>query len=266
MSRSFPTHEASAPARKDCTCDRAPFRPHFLALQPGTSKLRRTEIFSHDENKRELFGVRYRAYLAAGLIGPDPDEVYCDDFDFEPTTLAVGIFEQGRCNGSMRLSFLEHRLPAGALPCETVYPEVARIKANTGGTIVELSRLGLEPSIRNRSYRTTMTAALVRAAIMACMAADVNVALAATRTQWVRFYQYMMGFKVIAGPSHYPPGDVPVYLMCVNFREVADRRARHNVFFRISPAEVGQMRAVMEPMMTWRRGAGAETAAWQRYR
>jgi hypothetical protein len=54
---------------------------------------------------------------------------------------------------------------------------------------------------------------------------------------------------------------VPVYLMCVNFREVADRRARHNVFFRISPAEVAQMRAVMEPMMTWRRGAGAETAA-----
>jgi hypothetical protein len=49
--------------------------------------------------------------------------------------------------------------------------------------------------------------------------------------------------------------------MCVNFREVADRRARHNVFFRISQAEVGQMRAVMEPMMPWRRDAGAETAA-----
>jgi N-acyl-L-homoserine lactone synthetase len=241
---------------------RIPFRPQFSLRQPATGKLpAKLEILSQDEDKRELYGVRYRAYLAAGLIKPDSSEVYCDRFDREPTTLAVGIFEQGRCIGSMRLSFLEEAMSEGKLPCEEVYPEVARIKARSRGTLVELSRLGLEPSIRNRSYRTTVTAALVRAAIMACMAADVNVALAATRTQWVRFYQYMMGFKVVAGPSRYPPGDVPVYLMCVNFREVADRRARHNVFFRISPAEVAQMRAVMEPMMTWRRGAGAETAA-----
>jgi N-acyl-L-homoserine lactone synthetase len=241
---------------------RIPFRPQFSLRQPATSKLpAHLEIFSHDEDKRELYGVRYRAYLAAGLIKPDPREIYCDPFDAEPTTLAVGIFEQGRCIGSMRLSFLEDVKANGRLPCEDVYPEVARIRAGARGTIVELSRLGLEPSIRNRSYRTTVTAALVRAAIMACMASDVNVVLAATRTQWVRFYQYMMGFKLVAGPRKYPPGDVPVYLMCVNFREVADRRARHNVFFRISQAEVGQMRAVMEPMMPWRRDAGAETAA-----
>jgi N-acyl-L-homoserine lactone synthetase len=241
---------------------RIPFRPHFSLRRPATSKLpAQLEIYSHDEDKRELYAVRYRAYLTAGLIGPDPEEVYCDPYDFEPTTLAVGIFEHGRCIGSMRLSFLEDRSSVHKLPCEDVYPEVERIKGRSSGPVVELSRLGLEPSIRNRSYRTTVTAALVRAAIMACMAADVNVVLAATRTQWVRFYQYMMGFKVIAGPRHYPPGDVPVYLMCVNFREVADRRARHNVFFRISPAEITQMRGVMEPMMTWRRGAGTESAA-----
>lgn len=241
---------------------RIPFRPQFSLRQPATSKLpAQLEIFSHDEDKRELYAVRYRAYLAAGLIKPDPKEVYCDPFDTQTTTLAVGIFEQGRCIGSMRLCFLEDAIPEARLPCEEVYPEAARIKANARGTIVELSRLGLEPAIRNRSYRTTITAALVRAAIMACMAADVNVVLAATRTQWVRFYQYMMGFKLVAGPRKYPPGDVPVYLMCVNFREVADRRARHNVFFRISPAEIGQMRSVMQKMMPWRRDTGRETAA-----
>src|SRR5687767_8661537 len=135
---------------------RIPFRPQFSLRQPAASKLpAKLEIFSQDEDKRELYGVRYRAYLAAGLIKADPSEVYCDRFDDEPTTLAVGIFEQGRCIGSMRLSFLEEAMSEGKVPCEEVYPEVARIKARSRGTIVELSRLGLEPSIRNRSYRTT---------------------------------------------------------------------------------------------------------------
>ena len=153
--------------------------------------------------------MRYRAYLAAGLIKADPTEVYCDRFDDEPTTLAVGIFEQGRCIGSMRLSFLEEAMSEGKL----VRGGLSRGRAHQGPFARDDCRAlapgprALDPQPFLPHHRDRR---LVRAAIMACMAADVNVALAATRTHWVRFYQYMMGFKVVAGPSRYPPGDAGV--------------------------------------------------------
>lgn len=207
-----------------------------------TDAVVRTEWYSATDNRRDAFALRYRGYVHAGLIAPTPFSIYTDAYDDLPTTLIAGLFRRGACIATLRLSFYTPGAPTPALPCEKVYPEVAALKANAQGLVVELSRLAIDPDITNTRYRARLYAAAIRAGVSACLAMDAKHLIVATQTKWRSFYEHVMDFKVAGPAQFYPPGDVPVVLLSRALDEGLKRRIAKNMFFKIDEAELRDLR------------------------
>jgi N-acyl-L-homoserine lactone synthetase len=207
-----------------------------------TDSIVRTVWYSAQDNRREAFALRYRGYVHGGLIEPSPFGIYTDAYDDLPTTLIAGLFRRGACVSTLRLSFYAPGAQAPVLPCEKVYPEVAALKARAEGLMVELSRLAIDPEITNTRYRARLYAATIRAGISACLALDAKHLLIATQTKWRTFYQRVLDFKVAAPAQFYPPGDVPVVLFSRELDENLKRRVAKNIFFKLDPAELEDLK------------------------
>ncbi len=164
----------------------------------------------------------------------------------------------------MRISFSRPSQGLSGLPCAAYYPELKEIRRHTGGVLVEISRMAIDPDITNTSYRTTLYAALVRAAFMAAQAAKVSMIFIATRPDWVRFYEYMLGFKRIGSPALYPPGDEPITLLGGTFAVAQKRQLAQNAFFRITPHEVASMHAAIAPALAADLAPAAESEERER--
>lgn len=198
----------------------------------------RTHWYSMRDDRTDAFALRHRGYVDAGLIEPLPSGVYHDDYDFYPSTLVAALYRRGACTATLRLSFWSPGAAEPALPCEKVYPEVADLKARTQGSIAEISRLSIDPTIDNTRYRTRLYAATIRAGILACFALDAAYLLVATQLKWQSVYQYVMGFRPLGPPQYYPPGDVPVVLLGREIDRELRERIRKNVFFKYEPSEL----------------------------
>jgi hypothetical protein len=230
-----------------------PFSPG-LTLQAvrsdaGTQANVSIRLFTFDEARDELFSLRYRAYRNAGLIGENPDGTYSDCFDDQPSTLLIGVYADGTCAGTCRLSFAGGGSETGSLPSEGTYPEARAIRAKSNGLLVECSRLAIDPDISNNSFRTTLYAVLVRTAILAAMAASADVAFVTAQMKWRKFYEYVCAFNAISEPRLHPLGDVPVVLFAREIGDAGAKRGRRNPFLHIRPDEIAALRARLTPVM-----------------
>ncbi len=216
-----------------------------------------TVWYSAFDNRRDAFALRYRGYVDAGLIQPSPFAIYTDPYDEIPTTIVAGLFRRGACIATLRLSFFTPGTDGPALPCEKVYSQVEAIKQNAGGTVVELSRLAIDPEIKNTRYRARLYAAAIRAGVSACIAMDAKHLLVATQTKWRSFYEHVLDFKVTGPAQFYPPGDVPVLLLERSLDESLKRRVAKNMFFKIDESELNDLRSRLPALID----AGAAKAA-----
>jgi hypothetical protein len=208
-----------------------------------------TQWFSTMDNRREAFALRHRGYVNAGLIEPSPFGIYSDVYDELPTTVVAGLFRHGACVATLRLSFYQPGTQAAALPCEKVYPEVQGVKDSAQGLVVELSRLSIDPDIKNTRYRARLYAAAIRAGVTACIAMDARHLLVATQTKWQSFYQHVMAFKALGPPQFYPPGDVPVVLLGRPLDDELRRRLSRNIFFKIDDAELDDLKTLLPSLI-----------------
>jgi hypothetical protein len=205
--------------------------------------------YASNESKRELLSLRHEAYHRAGLIKESPWGIFADTYDELPTTITAGLFRGGHCLSTLRLGYFRVGSEGPSLPCENVYPEIAAIKAQAQGPIVELSRLAMDPAITNTRYRARLYAATIRAAILACLATDAKQLLVATQLKWRKFYEHVLGFEVVASPQFYPPGDVPVVLLSHPVDCALEERIKKNAFFKTDDGELGAVRAQVTPLL-----------------
>jgi N-acyl-L-homoserine lactone synthetase len=226
------------------------FVPRQTAVLAGSKKFPfDIRVLSRTSDRREVFGLRYRAYRDAWGIPEDASEQFSDSHDDLDSSLILAAYDAGVCVGALRLCFSQPWNSASNLPCAALYPGVVGVKNKAAGTLLEISRLSIDPDITNTSYRTTLYAALVRAAFIAAQAANVATLLVATKADWVKFYQYMLGFETIGEPAVYPPLVGPVSLLGASIGEAHKRQKTQNAFFRITPDEIASMRSVMVPML-----------------
>jgi N-acyl-L-homoserine lactone synthetase len=207
------------------------------------------KLCSQGADCEEVFKLRYRAYLAAGLIEENESGSYCDQHDAKPSTYHIAAYDEGRLIGAIRFSVWYATDPASAFPCENVYPEIAALKAKSTGSVIEFSRMAVDPEITNWSYRTTLYGALygalVRAGFIAAKALDAECLLVAARAPLNSFYERMCGFKRMAEPQLYPPGGIPVLLMSVPLSEAEAYQSAQNAFFEVQDSEIEAMRSVL---------------------
>jgi hypothetical protein len=209
-------------------------------------------VATSDAARQNAFALRYRAYRALGYVEENAAATFADENDALDSTVIFGAYQDNVCIGTLRVSF-SHVSPAhddgSTLPCAPYYPEVMELKSSAFGPIVEMSRLAIDPAFTSTSFRTTLFAALVRAGFLAAQAAEVSTILIATKPEFARFYQYMLGFKVVGQPAAYPPGDHRIVLLAGSFTQAELRQSAQNAFFKITEEEITSMKAALGPVL-----------------
>jgi N-acyl-L-homoserine lactone synthetase len=227
------------------------FRPRQDALPTeegswnGDAKSFELRILYGQAEIREALRLRGRAYAAIGYDIEPTDGEYRDRYDALSTTIQLGAYDGERLVGCVRLCFASPHQPLSSLPCAPYYPALKDVHHQQAHGLVEISRLSIDPSVSNVSYRTTLYAFLVRASLTAALAAGVSMLLVATRPEWVRFYHYMLGFRQIGEPEFYPPGDFKITLLGGSLEQARMRQRLHNRFFKITPDEVASMKTAV---------------------
>ena len=222
------------------------FSPQQRAALPGSKKFPfALRVLTRDADRSEIFALRYRAYRDSTCIPLNPKEQYSDSYDELASTVVIAAYDANVCVGALRVNFSHPWQSVSTMPCAASFADVAKLKASTSGSLVEVSRLSIDPTITNTSYRTTLYASLVRAGFLAAQAANVSSILLATKSDWIKFYQYMLGFKLVGEPAIYPPFDVPLALLAGSFGDAEKRQKSQNAFFKITDGEIASMKAAI---------------------
>jgi N-acyl-L-homoserine lactone synthetase len=203
-------------------------------------------IYAASSDSTDINRLRYRAFRDAGWIGESPSGEFVDSYDGLPSTYAIGAFHEGACIGSLRLAFGGAGFGRNSMPCEAQFPqELAKLDPERRQRLVEFSRMAVEPSLGNRSFRTTLYASLVRAGLILATAGQTDIAVIAVHRRVSPFYQAMCGFKVIGRSDVYAEIEEPTDLLALRFSEIEKRRHRSNAFFGFSSHEVDAARQIL---------------------
>lgn len=222
------------------------FTPRQSNVIAGTAKFPfDMHVSTSTTDRDDAYRVRFRAYDAGGYAPEDAVDTFKDAADELPTTVVVTAYDAGKCVGTLRACFSQPWQPLSTLPCAPYYPALKAMKSTASGAIVEVGRLAIDPDITNTSYRTTLYAALVRAAFIAAQAGGASHILVTTRPTGVPFYKAMLGFKTVGEPALYPPGDLPVTLLAGTIGDAELKQRSQNAFFRITLDEIASMRMAL---------------------
>lgn len=222
------------------------FNPRQTASVDGAGVPRfLLRVLNGEAERAAAIAMRGAAYVAMGHMTDEPGVSFTDRYDDLATTALLGAYDEDRLVGTMRVSFSHPWQNLTSLPCASYYPALADVKRDANGSLIEISRMAIDASVENRSYRTTLYASLVRAGYLAAEAASVSTILIATKPDWVRFYQYMLGFEMIGQPAKYPPGDFEIALLGGTLGQAQKRQRLQNAFFRITLDEIASMRAAL---------------------
>jgi N-acyl-L-homoserine lactone synthetase len=201
-------------------------------------------IFDWASDRGDLYRLRYTAFREAGWIAESDERIFVDQYDALPSTFAVGAYHEGACIGSLRLALGGAGHPPGTMPCQEQFPdEVRELGAKR---LVEFSRMATDPSLTNRSFRTTLYASLVRAGLIVTAAAEIDVTLIAVHRRVSPFYQAMCGFQVVAKSDTYAGISEPTNFLSLRFQDMEKRRRRSNAFFAFSEQEIESARQAVQ--------------------
>jgi len=196
-------------------------------------------IYAAQSDQSEINRLRYRAFRDGGYIAENAKQEFVDRYDHLSSTYAIGAFHDEECVGSLRLAFGGKECPRESMPCQAEFPgEVAGLDPDGRLTMVEFSRMAVEPSLANRSFRTTLYASLVRAGLIVSTAERADIVLIAVHPRVSRFYRAMCGFEIVGRSSSYAEIDEETDLLALRSGEVERRRRLSNAFFGIAAAEI----------------------------
>ncbi len=229
------------------------FMPPLILRPPGKDKTIKfpldLKVFTAGSDKRDVYALRYRAFIKDGVISPREDKLFSDAYDDLETTCTLAAYQGRTCVGSFRLAFGEGRTGEETMPCQAIFPEIGSLEAKGFHRLVEFGRMVVEPTLNNTSFRTTLYATLVRAGMIVAQAGKTDFGLISVHPNLAKFYELMCGFKTMARAETYPGINAPAVLLGRNFRALDRKRTQQNPFFRVTPDEVTLARAQLFPSM-----------------
>ena len=175
----------------------------------------RVEPVHSADLRREVYRLRYRAYIAEGEITPNASKMLVDEYDVMPNHVLWALFEGDRLAGTIRSTFYEpgsqYRLPEHGVfgsEIESVVPSDARI--------VSGNRFAIDPEM-DRSQRRYTYALFKHHMLLGLVKADW--ALAAVRSNHIPFYQRVLLLDQVSEPRRYPNMNSGFYLMATTFMD-----------------------------------------------
>jgi hypothetical protein len=185
------------------------------------------------EDIEEIYRLRYRSYLAAGMIRPEASRKVSDDYDDLPNSYRFGLFFDGYLVSTLRLHHVTNECPIS--PSVGAFREIIARRVSAGETFVDPSRFAADlewsATIRVLPYLT------LRLAVAACEYFDPDYCLTAVKQEHTGFYHRIFNSVQAAPHRLYPGLTCPVFLFESKCSENLQATLRRFPFFKSTPME-----------------------------
>jgi len=197
-------------------------------------------VMDSDEDREEIYRMRYRAYLREGAIQPNSSAMVSDEYDVAPNAWIFGVYYKGNLASSLRVSVSTPEYPD--FPSLHVFEDKLTPFVEAGKVIVDPTKFVVEPELQRRiAILPYMT---VRLACMAVEHFNADIGLATVRDEHVGFYQRALLHKPASELRLYPGLLKPVQLMVSEGVADRDKVIDRYPIFASTTAERG---ALFEP-------------------
>jgi len=172
------------------------FSSHVEAL------LDRTEYRRCDrgDDREDIFRLRYKSYLANGIVTDSSEKMLSDDLDDTPNAHLFGVFVDGRLLSTLRIHHVTADTPWST--STKAFGDIVLPMLDEGLTFVCMSRFASDPEWA-RHY-PQLPYVTLRLAGMACLYFNAPYGLSTVREEHAGFYKRIYRSECISGPRPYP--------------------------------------------------------------
>jgi N-acyl-L-homoserine lactone synthetase len=192
---------------------------------------------SAEEDREEIFRLRYDAYRREGAIESNFGHRFSDRFDEVENAFLFGLRLDGELVSSIRVHVATEQYPDS--PTVATFPDILMPELAAGNVIVDPSRFVVDrEASRDHPELPYVTA---RIAVVAMQYFNADIGAVAVRPQHRAFYRKVFAFTPIAPPREYHGLTVPLGLMTARQDEVRERVLSNYPFLRSTLAERAQL-------------------------
>ena len=181
-----------------------------------------------DQEKDQIYRLRYDAYLREGAIGPNFAKRLSDRYDDLDNAWMLGVFVDGHLASSIRLNVSSAAYPE--LPALKVFSDFLGPDIDAGRTIIDPTRFVVDSTFA-RAY-PELPYVTTRIGWMAGEYFGADKILATVRTEHQAFYKRVFGHEVVCDARPYPTLIKPLSLMTLDYFAMKERVHRRFPFFR----------------------------------
>jgi len=185
------------------------------------------------EDRETMYRLRYRSYLASGMVSPNASRMVTDRFDDLPNCMNFGVHIDGEMVSTIRLHHLTCENPDS--PTAYVFDDVLGVRIAAGETFIDPSRFAADPAATAQfPYLPYMT---LRLAVMACVYFEPDFCLSTIRPDHAAFYRRIFDSKQVGSLRQFPGLNYDVVLCQAHYTSVARNTMGRYPFFKPSPME-----------------------------
>ena len=181
-----------------------------------------------DEQREEIFRLRYHAYLREGGISPSHSRTFPDQYDETGNVYLYGLYVDGELASSIRIHVASKEHPN--FPAQEVFADFLQPELDAGKVLIDSTRFVTDERLA-RNHRALPYATL-RLSVMAAQYFGADYLLATVRTEHQAFYRRKFHYQLICEPRRYPMLAKPICLMTLHYPTHANEGLRQYPFFR----------------------------------
>lgn len=198
---------------------------------------RKVELLDHvdyrlaetEDEKDEIYRLRYRAYSNEGAIEPNRERKVSDRFDDLPNSWIFGVYFDGTLVSSLRISVASPEW--SETPSTSVFPEVLAPELAAGKVMVDPTRFVADPA--RAGLMPELPYLTLRLAYVACEYFQADIGLASVRAEHQAFYKRVF-MHTVSPPRDYPGLTRPICLMAIDFPGMREKVFNRYPFLRSS--------------------------------
>jgi hypothetical protein len=172
-----------------------------------------------EQEKLDIYRLRYRAYLNEGAIEPNETGLTTDRYDDMPNTWVFGIYMAGQLASSIRISVASPQMPTS--PSVDVFTDILGPKIDEGKVIVDPTRFVADQTLARMFPELPYVT--VRLGYVACGYFNADIGLATVRAEHRAFYRRVFLQQSLCEPRLFPGLLKPVGLMAADYPDIRER-------------------------------------------
>ena len=180
-----------------------------------------------NEQRDEIFRLRYHAYLREGGISPNPSRTFSDPYDDTGNVYLYGLYIDNDLASSIRIHVASKKNPR--CPALEVFADFLQPELDAGKVLINSTRFITDEKLA-RLHRA-LPYATVRLSVMAAQYFGADYLLATIRAEHQAFYRRKFHYRLVCGPRPYPLLAKPVCLMTLHYPTHANKGLRQYPFF-----------------------------------